>query len=674
LFLCLSLFLSACSPDKSSKAGEIARNEVKLAYDLCSEKGTVTVDAEKPITRMGKMECTTENGKTTCTKKDDAKFKCELKKVELCNELEEECEDFKFDETLVPCEPSDNSKGACRLMSLKGEQEKEAGAGTKTEQEKREEIINEIRKQQCATDNGDCLNDVGINELLEKVRDTTKTINKDEILNKLNSIIIEKEIDKLCGADNITECKDDANMKLCVANNIVECKDDVKIKGLVKKLEDITKRAKKDEILNTAKPIIFSIKRKKNERKIIVGDINKLCKTDGITAACNIDADMNALFAKVENINDPIEKGTALANAESIITKIKKEKNKRGEIENKIYRQCNADDECKNHVKIKGLVKKVRDITKSVKEEEILNRANSIIIENNINERCGTYYITECKNNAEMQELLKKVRNINSPADKKTTLAEADTIIARVKILADEKEETRVMNSLETAVKEAVDKMPEVTGGLTFYKSNNLSEGVAKVKDNMKNMMDEAAKKVTSTTLVKEMVEKWAEQSTSSMKEFLKVKAAEMLVAKEDEAAVKAREEAEKDAEDWIRLKAPTMLKKLQEAVALVRLIKAEAEKKALRSMGKSWHKAPEEEQQKQEEETPEPDVAEQMAARMLVIVSVEEMLKKARVEGMSKKDRDARNAKTTLTPEEKADEDVMQMMRRIAWGAKAEQ
>jgi hypothetical protein len=127
LFVCLSLLLSACSSDKSSKAGEIARNEVKLAYDLCASKDEVIVKAEESITSIGEgegeMKCTTENGKTTCTKRDGTK--CKLKNVELCNELDEDCEDFKFDVTPVPCEPSDNSKGACRPMRLKGEQEKE---------------------------------------------------------------------------------------------------------------------------------------------------------------------------------------------------------------------------------------------------------------------------------------------------------------------------------------------------------------------------------------------------------------------------------------------------------------------------------------------------------------------------------------------------------------------
>ena len=125
LFVCLFLLISACSPNKSSKAGSkasgLARNKVELAYDLCSSKDKVFVEAEKPITVIDEMECITENGRTTCTKED--KTKCELEKVELCNELGKDCKDFKFDETLVPCEPSDKSKSACLPMSLKGEEE-----------------------------------------------------------------------------------------------------------------------------------------------------------------------------------------------------------------------------------------------------------------------------------------------------------------------------------------------------------------------------------------------------------------------------------------------------------------------------------------------------------------------------------------------------------------------
>ena len=141
LFVCLSLLLSACSPDKSSKASskanEFARNtevekvkmtesekeeKVELAYDLCSEKGTVTVDAGKSIDEaIGKMKCTTENGKTTC--KEGDKTKCELEKVELCNDKGEGCKDFEFGETKVLCsKPSDKSKGACLPMRLRGEE------------------------------------------------------------------------------------------------------------------------------------------------------------------------------------------------------------------------------------------------------------------------------------------------------------------------------------------------------------------------------------------------------------------------------------------------------------------------------------------------------------------------------------------------------------------------
>ncbi|MCA6070766.1 MAG: hypothetical protein LE180_06705, partial [Endomicrobium sp.] len=125
LFVCLSLLLSACSPGKkSSKAGELARNKVKLTYGLCSNKDSVIVDAEKPIESsiIGEMNCVTENGNTTCTKEDN--IKCELKKVELCDELGEDCRNFKFGVTPVPCnEPSDKSKGACLPMILREKKE-----------------------------------------------------------------------------------------------------------------------------------------------------------------------------------------------------------------------------------------------------------------------------------------------------------------------------------------------------------------------------------------------------------------------------------------------------------------------------------------------------------------------------------------------------------------------
>ncbi|MCA6070745.1 MAG: hypothetical protein LE180_06560, partial [Endomicrobium sp.] len=127
LLVCLSLFISACSPDKSnkasSKAGELARNKVELAYELCSNKDKVIVEAEMPIKSIDEMECiTAENGNATCTKEDNTK--CELKKVELCNELGEDCKDFEFGKTKVLCnEPSDKSKGACLPMKLRGEKE-----------------------------------------------------------------------------------------------------------------------------------------------------------------------------------------------------------------------------------------------------------------------------------------------------------------------------------------------------------------------------------------------------------------------------------------------------------------------------------------------------------------------------------------------------------------------
>ena len=218
LFVCLSLLLSACSPgksskaggfvrsaaclsglvvspltDKSSKANEFASNTVELAYDLCSNKGKVIVEAGKPITSIGKikMECTTEIGKATCTKKD--KTKCELKKVELCNELGEDCKDFEFGVTPVPCNgPSDKSEGACRPMSLRAtKQEEGAKEGTKKEQEqeKREEIANEIDGL-CSTD--ECKNDVKIIKgLLKEVADITKSI-----ITKSISELFREELDK----------------------------------------------------------------------------------------------------------------------------------------------------------------------------------------------------------------------------------------------------------------------------------------------------------------------------------------------------------------------------------------------------------------------------------------------------------------------------------------------
>ncbi|MCA6070261.1 MAG: hypothetical protein LE180_04020, partial [Endomicrobium sp.] len=117
LFVCLSLLFSACGkPSKkaSGKAGELARNEVKLAYDLCGINGEDIVKARKPIKSIGEMDCVTKDGNTTCTKKDDAEFKCELKKVELCNDEKEDCKPFEFDKTKVPCDKSsDEPEGAC---------------------------------------------------------------------------------------------------------------------------------------------------------------------------------------------------------------------------------------------------------------------------------------------------------------------------------------------------------------------------------------------------------------------------------------------------------------------------------------------------------------------------------------------------------------------------------
>ena len=162
LFICLSLLVSACSPGKSSKANELARNKVKLVYDLCASEDNVIVDAGKSITFIGKMECTTENGSTIC-KDTKNNSECELTKVELCNELGEDCKDFKFDVTPVPCGPSDKSEGACLPMRLRGEESLEKleelarhGALTPNQQKRmakwaRERLMSEEEQAELAT-------------------------------------------------------------------------------------------------------------------------------------------------------------------------------------------------------------------------------------------------------------------------------------------------------------------------------------------------------------------------------------------------------------------------------------------------------------------------------------------------------------------------------------------
>ncbi|MCA6070635.1 MAG: hypothetical protein LE180_05985 [Endomicrobium sp.] len=125
LFVCLSLLLSACSNSNN----KLARNKVKLAYDICSNKGNVIVKVGEPITRIGDMNCVKKNGKATCTKKDNSP--CELKKVELCNELGKDCKDFEIGVTPVPCnESSDKSKDACLPMKLREKKEREKGKQT----------------------------------------------------------------------------------------------------------------------------------------------------------------------------------------------------------------------------------------------------------------------------------------------------------------------------------------------------------------------------------------------------------------------------------------------------------------------------------------------------------------------------------------------------------------
>jgi hypothetical protein len=395
--------------------------------------------------------------------------------------------------------------------------------------------------------------------------------------------------------DKIEEIKIEIN-KRCDDDN--ECKGDAEIrKDLLKKLES-ARSTDKDKILN------------ETDSMITKNHIKKLYSTNSIIAEkCESNTEMINLLKGVEdkNIQNRIKKEEALSKAAQII----------------------------------GVV-----------EDGILREANSITIENAINRRCDIY-ITECQNDDSMKELWREVRDTKKPAAKEgKILTKATPIIEEIK---------RVTGSLDKAVKEAVKKMPEVITGLTYYDTFTLSEGLKKVKENMKNMMDEAAK-VLTLAYVNEVKAKWSELSDPTItiaKLEDVVKKMQSVVPAESPDEKKDREDAEQLVEQESQADNKKMLDKMPEAVALVDLIKTEAEKKMLRLMGKEW------------EATEAKMIPEQMVARALVNVKVEELLKAARVKGKRKRDIDARKAKTTLTEEDKAAEDVMQVMRRIAWGAK---
>jgi hypothetical protein len=597
-----------------------------LAYNLRSDGGKVfenkfLVEAGKPIKQIGGMECvTTKNGNTTCTDKDKT-TKYEFGKVELCNDKGAGCRDFRSGETSAPCKPSDKSKDACRPMSLRtktgagtGEGEEEGkkketvtgegeGGGTKKEKEKREEIEKNI-KERCGTDN-ECPNDV--KNLLKELKNTdmTKSIDEDKFLNRANSIIVEHNIiNKQCGTYS------------------ADCKNDAEMNKLLKKVRNIKKPVKEEDALNEAISIIEKIKKEKEKRKKIKDDIyEERCGIYYINE-CKADAEMNKLLTKVADIKKPVKEEDALNEAISIIEKITREKEKRIKIEDDIYKQCGI-------------------------------------------------YIDECKDDGDMNGLLKEVADIKISVKRGKILEKAAPIIAKVKEQTDEKEVKRMTDSLKSAVAKAVNKMTEVTSRFTYYKSDsNLPDGVAQVVKNVMAMVKEAVKEVRSTRV--KAVEEEARAKNMSLtssnitnilnvNEWKKTPLAQQLLQLAKEVVSVAEEvelaEARKEAEDWIKLKEPAMMNKLQEAEELVMLIKTEAMVEALRLRGTK------------RADTPAKMDKEQMAVWALVEVSVEEMLKKERVKGISsKKERDATE---DLKRDALAMWEVRKMMMRITWGAK---
>jgi penicillin-binding protein 2A len=744
LFVCLSLLLSACSPDKSSKAGnkvsskanEFARNtevekvkmtesekeekrekeeKVELAYDLCSEKGTVTVDAGKSIDEaIGKMKCTTKNGKTTC--KEGDKTKCELEKVELCNDLGKDCKDFEFGETKVLCsKPSDKSKGACLPMRLRGEKKKEkegadrvkaeedAGLQEKAkkkkekestdrvkaeedarlqeeakkkkekekekeekqlngEREERKEIAKEINNL-CGADN-ECLNDDRTTGFLTEVADMTKSIEKEEILNRAKPII--KKIKKQADKREVKKVMDGLRLALEYmldrmpeetewfffipdgADAVVEAAREVVTLSRVKALKDewVETGAFSDEgLVKLAREMLgVTESGEEEEREAKTGKterlkkmlaeakrLMKLIKNEAVERARQNEGGANwderamkvaevlvevsveemfkkervkwVLKKKQEQEKDEQEpEPETESDKEKEEKKKEKEKRNSKEIAKKINNLCGADHRCKKGTSIMRLLKKVEDMTTTpIEEKEILDKANSIVIKHEINKLCDPYYTAECENDDEMKKLLGDITN---PVKKEEILNRATPIIEEIKKLADKKEVERVTERLRVAVAEAVNKMPEMIEWFSSYTTPMLPDGIEAVVNRVKAMLESVAQVVTPSR-VRALRDEWLKHGQPSTEASLEKKAKEKLVVKESVRLSEAEEKDRKVAE------------------ALMKLIKKSTQTRVLRALKQAgW-------------------AVNEMAVTALVDVNVEEMFKKERVKWVLKKKRE---------------------------------